>query len=134
MNNIKYFSIKEMTKSNTATAKGIDNTPDQTITDNLTKLIEAVLDPLREWYGKPIIVNSGYRCEALNKAIGGAKSSQHMLGEAADITVGSKEENEKLFDYIKDNLEFDQLINESDFSWVHVSYREGRLRKQVLEL
>ena len=82
---------------------------------------------MREWYGKPIIVNSGYRCEALNKAIGGAKSSQHMLGEAADITVGSKEENEKLFDYIKDNLEFDQLINESDFSWVHVSYREGRL-------
>lgn len=123
-----------MTKSNTATAKGIDNTPDQTVTNNLTKLIEAVLDPLREWYGKPIIVNSGYRCEALNKAIGGAKSSQHMLGEAADITVGSKEENEKLFDYIKDNLEFDQLINESDFSWVHVSYREGRLRKQVLEL
>lgn len=98
---MKYFSIKEMTKSNTATAKGIDNTPDQTITDNLTKLIEAVLDPLREWYGKPIIVNSGYRCEALNKAIGGAKSSQHMLGEAADITVGSKEENEKLFDYIR---------------------------------
>lgn len=131
---MKYFSIKEMTKSNTATAKGIDNTPDQTITDNLTKLIEAVLDPLREWYSKPIIVNSGYRCEALNKAIGGTKSSQHMLGEAADITVGSKEENEKLFDYIKDNLEFDQLINESDFSWVHVSYREGRLRKQVLEL
>lgn len=131
---MKYFSIKEMTKSNTATAKGIDNTPDQTITDNLTKLIEAVLDPLREWYGKSIIVNSGYRCEALNKAIGGAKSSQHMLGEAADITVGSKEENEKLFDYIKDNLEFDQLINESDFSWVHVSYREGRLRKQVLAL
>lgn len=131
---MEYFSIKEMTKSNTATAKGIDNTPDQTITDNLTKLIEAVLDPLREWYGKPIIVNSGYRCEALNKAIGGAKSSQHMLGEAADITAGSKEENEELFNYIKDNLEFDQLINESDFSWVHVSYREGRLRKQVLEL
>lgn len=131
---MKYFSIKEMTKSNTATARGIDNTPDQTITDNLTKLIEAVLDPLREWYGKPIIVNSGYRCEALNKAIGGAKSSQHMLGEAADITAGSKEENEELFNYIKDNLEFDQLINESDFSWVHVSYREGRLRKQVLEL
>lgn len=131
---MKYFSIKEMTKSNTATAKGIDNTPDQTITDNLTKLIEAVLDPLREWYGKPIIVNSGYRCEALNKAIGGAKSSQHMLGEAADITAGSKEENEELFNYIKDNLEFDQLINESDFSWVHVSYREGRLRKQVLAL
>lgn len=131
---MKYFTIEEMTKSSTATAKGIDNTPSEEEVLKLQKLIEAVLDPLREWYGKPIKVNSGYRCEALNKAIGGAKSSQHMLGEAADITVGSKEENEKLFDYIKDNLEFDQLINESDFSWVHVSYREGRLRKQVLEL
>lgn len=131
---MKYFTIEEMTKSSTAKAKDIDNTPPQEILAKLQKLIEAVLDPLREWYGKPIIVNSGYRCEALNKAIGGAKSSQHMLGEAADITVGSKEENEKLFDYIKDNLEFDQLINESDFSWIHVSYREGRLRKQVLVL
>lgn len=131
---MKYFTIEEMTKSSTAKANGIDNTPSEEEVLKLQKLIEAVLDPLREWYGKPIKVNSGYRCEALNKAIGGAKSSQHMLGEAADITVGSKEENEKLFDYIKDNLEFDQLINESDFSWVHVSYREGRLRKQVLEL
>lgn len=131
---MKYFTIEEMTKSSTAKANGIDNTPSEEGVLKLQKLIEAVLDPLREWYGKPIKVNSGYRCEALNKAIGGAKSSQHMLGEAADITVGSKEENEKLFDYIKDNLEFDQLINESDFSWVHVSYREGRLRKQVLEL
>lgn len=131
---MKYFTIEEMTKSSTAKANGIDNTPSEEGVLKLQKLIEAVLDPLREWYGKPIIVNSGYRCEALNKAIGGAKSSQHMLGEAADITVGSKEENEKLFDYIKDNLEFDQLINESDFSWVHVSYREGRLRKQVLAL
>lgn len=131
---MKYFTIEEMTKSSTAKANGIDNTPSEEGVLKLQKLIETVLDPLREWYGKPIIVNSGYRCEALNKAIGGAKSSQHMLGEAADITVGSKEENEKLFNYIKDNLEFDQLINESDFSWVHVSYREGRLRKQVLEL
>lgn len=131
---MKYFTIEEMTKSSTATAKGIDNTPSEEGVLKLQKLIDAVLDPLREWYGKPIKVNSGYRCEALNKAIGGAKSSQHMLGEAADITAGSKEENEKLFNYIKDNLEFDQLINESDFSWVHVSYREGRLRKQVLAL
>lgn len=131
---MKYFTIEEMTKSSTAKANGIDNTPSEEGVLKLQKLIEAVLDPLREWYGKPIKVNSGYRCEALNKAIGGAKSSQHMLGEAADITVGSKEKNEELFNYIKDNLEFDQLINESDFSWVHVSYREGRLRKQVLEL
>lgn len=132
---MKYFTIEEMTKSSTATAKHIDNTPNQTAIDNLTKLIEIVLDPLREWYGKPIRVNSGYRCEALNKAVGSkAKNSQHLYGEAADITAGSKAENEKLFNYIKDNLPFDQLINESDFSWVHVSYREGRLRKQVLAL
>lgn len=131
---MKYFTIEEMTRSSTAKANGIDNTPSEEGVLKLQKLIEAVLDPLREWYGKPIKINSGYRCEALNKAIGGAKSSQHMLGEAADITVGSKEENKKLFDYIKDNLEFDQLINESNFSWVHVSYREGRLRKQVLAL
>ena len=124
-----------MTKSSTATAKHIDNTPNQTAIDNLTKLIEIVLDPLREWYGKPIRVNSGYRCEALNEAVGSkAKKSQHLYGEAADITAGSKTENEKLFYYIKDNLPFDQLINESNFSWVHVSYREGRLRKQVLAL
>ena len=132
---MKYFTIEETIKSSTATAKRIDNTPNQTVIDSLTKLIEAVLDPLREWYGKPIRVNSGYRCKALNKAVGSkAKNSQHLYGEAADITAGSKEENEKLFNYIKDNLEFDQLINESDFSWVHVSYREGRLRKQVLAL
>lgn len=132
---MKYFTIEEMIKSSTATAKRIDNTPNQTVIDSLTKLIEAVLDPLREWYGKPIRVNSGYRCKALNKAVGSkTKKSQHLYGEAADITVGSKTENEKLFNYIKDNLPFDQLINESNFSWVHVSYREGRLRKQVLAL
>ena len=132
---MKYFTIEEMIKSSTATAKRIDNTPNQTVIDSLTKLIEAVLDPLREWYGKPIRVNSGYRCEALNKAVGSkAKKSQHLYGEAADITVGTKKGNKKLFEYIKDNLPFDQLINESNFSWVHVSYREGRLRKQVLAL
>lgn len=132
---MKYFTIEDMTKSSTATAKGIDNTPSKDIEAKLQKLIEAVLDLLREWYGKPIRVNSGYRCEALNEAIGSkANNSQHLYGEAADITAGSKEENKKLFEYIKDNLPFDQLINESDFSWIHVSYREGRLRKQVLAL
>lgn len=131
---MKYFTIKEMTKSSTAKANGIDNTPSDEGVLKLQKLIEAVLDPLREWYGKPIKVNSGYRCEALNKAVGGSDTSQHRLGEAADITVGTKKGNKKLFEYIKDNLPFDQLINESNFSWVHVSYREGRLRKQVLAL
>lgn len=132
---MKHFTIEEMTESSTAKAKDIDNTPSQEILAKLQKLIEAILDPLREWYGKPIRVNSGYRCEALNKVVGSkANNSQHLYGEAADITAGSKEENKKLFEYIKDNLPFDQLINESDFSWIHVSYREGRLRKQVLAL
>lgn len=131
---MRYFTIAELIKSETADKKAIDNRLPKELLPNAQALVDNVLDPLRKAYGKPITVTSGYRCPALNKAVGGAKSSQHMLGEAADITVGSKEENEKLFDYIKDNLEFDQLINESDFSWVHVSYREGRLRKQVLEL
>ena len=131
---MKYFTIKEMAKSSTAKANGIDNTPSDEEIAKLQKLIEVVLDPLREWYGKPIRVNSGFRCEALNEAVGGSDTSQHRLGEAADITVGTKKGNKKLFEYIKDNLPFDQLINESNFSWVHVSYREGRLRKQVLAL
>ena len=85
-------------------------------------------------YGKPIVVTSGYRSKAVNNSVNGATSSQHALGEAADISIGSKEENKKLFNLIKDNLPFDQLINEYDYSWVHVSYREGRLRKQILNI
>lgn len=131
---MKYFSIEELTKSNTAKSKGIDNTPTQDIKNNLQKLIEAVLDPLREWYGKPIIVSSGYRCRALNEVVGGASNSQHTLGMAADLDVGNKEENKKLFNYIKDNLEFDQLIDEKDLAWVHVSYNENKNRNQVLYL
>lgn len=131
---MKYFSIEELTKSNTAKSKGIDNTPTQDVIDNLTKLIETVLDPLREQYGKPIIVSSGYRCRALNEVVGGASNSQHTLGMAADLDVGNKEENKKLFNYIKDNLEFDQLIDEKDLAWVHVSYNENKNRNQVLYL
>ena len=94
-----------------------------------------MLDPLREWYGKPVTVNSGYRCPQLNRMVGGAASSQHLKGEAADITAGSKEENRKLFDYIKSHLPFDQLIDEKNYSWVHVSYkRDGNNRKQILKL
>ena len=131
---MKYFNIKELTESATVTAKKLDNTPTEQAEKNLITLVEKVLDPLRELYGKPIIVNSGYRSPEVNKAVKGAKTSQHVLGEAADITAGSKEENKKLFELIRDNFEFDQLINENDYSWIHVSYREGRLRKQILKL
>lgn len=129
---MKYFTIKELTKSATAVAKKLDNTPTAEAEANLITLVDKVLDPLREIYGKPITVTSGYRSPEVNRSVNGATSSQHALGEAADISVGSKEENKKLFDIIKEQLPFDQLINEYDYSWVHVSYRENRLRKQIL--
>lgn len=131
---MKYFTIKELCKSTTAISKNIDNSPNSEITKNLEQLVDIILDPLREKYGKPIKVNSGYRCEALNKAVGGSKTSQHRYGQAADITGGSKEENEKLFDLaIQLNLPFDQLIDESKFSWIHISYT-NKPRKQILHL
>lgn len=129
-----YFTLQELTKSNTAIAKKLDNTPDEQAIKNLNTLVDNVLDPLRKLYGKPIIVTSGYRSPEVNRSVNGATSSQHALGEAVDISVGSKEENKKLFSLIKDNLPFDQLINEHDYSWVHVSYREERLRKQILNI
>ena len=132
---MKYFTIEELTRSDTAKVKGIENTPTQEAKEKLVTLIENVLNPLREMYGKPITVNSGYRCPKLNAAVGGAKNSHHMRGEAADITAGSKEENRKVFELIRDNLPFDQLINESDYSWVHVSYvSPEKNRKQTLNL
>lgn len=129
-----YFTLKELTRSSAAEANKLDNTPDEQAIKNLNALVDNVLDPLRKLYGKPIIVTSGYRSPEVNKAVNGASSSQHRLGEAADITVKSKGENKKLFNLIKDNLPFDQLINEHNYSWVHVSYRDGRLRKQILNI
>lgn len=131
---MKYFTLKELTRSSTAEAEKLDNTPDKTAEANLTKLVDNVLDPLREMYGKPIIITSGYRSPEVNKIVKGAKTSQHKLGEAADISGGSKEENKKLFNLIKDNLDYDQLINEYDYSWIHVSYRKGRLRKEIKKI
>lgn len=132
---MKYFTMRELTRSATAEAKGIDNTPTTEAAVRLTTLVTHVLDPLREMYGRPITVNSGYRCPQLNSAVGGAKTSQHMRGEAADITAGSKEENRKLFELIRERLPFDQLINESDYSWVHISYvSPEKNRKQTLNL
>nr|DAK61217.1 MAG TPA: peptidase [Caudoviricetes sp.] len=131
---MKYFTIKELSHSDTALLRGIDNYPTAEAISNLTKLVNNVLDPLREKYGKPIRVSSGYRSAVLNRSVNGATSSQHRLGEAADITAGSKEENKKLFEIIKKELSYDQLIDEKNFSWVHVSYREGRNRKQTLKL
>jgi uncharacterized protein YcbK (DUF882 family) len=129
---MKYFTIKELTASTTATKYGIDNTPDAEITKCLTALVDNILDPLREAYGRPITINSGYRCAALNTKVGGSKTSQHMMGQAADISIGSVEGNKKLFELIqKLNLPFDQLIDEYGYKWVHVSYGP-RNRKKII--
>ena len=131
---MKYFTIKELCKSSTATQKGIDNTPNSEIVSNLEQLVDKVLDPLREEFGEPIIVNSGYRSPALNKAVKGAANSQHVSGQAADITTGSKFGNKRLFILAqKLDLPFDQLIDESNYSWIHISH-SPRNRKQVLHL
>lgn len=131
---MKYFTIKELCKSSTATQRGIDNTPNSEIVSNLEQLVDIILDPLREKYGKPIRVNSGYRCEKLNKAVGGSNTSQHRYGLAADITAGSRLENKNLFILAQQlNLPFDQLIDEKNYSWIHISFSK-KPRKQILHL
>lgn len=122
---MKYFTLKELCKSETARRKGIDNTPGPEEESNLHALVDNILDPLRGAWGKPIVVTSGYRCPALNKAVGGAASSQHMKGQAADIEAysRSKADNKTLFELLRKlGLPFDQLINEFDYDWIHVSF------------
>jgi zinc D-Ala-D-Ala carboxypeptidase len=133
------FSLEEMTKSQTGERKKIDNTPTQTEIDNLKLLCENVLEKIRAHFKSPIMVNSGFRGPKLNKAIGGAKNSQHMSGQAADIEIPGFD-NKSVFDWIKDNLEFDQLILEfhkpgiPDSGWVHVSWNSKGNKKQVLKI
>lgn len=126
----KYFTLSELTTTNT----GIENNPVRNEIDNLKLLVVNVLDPLRELYGKPIIVKSGYRSPLVNSKVGGANNSDHMKGMAADISAGSKRENKIIFEIIKNNFEWRQLINEYDFSWVHVSYNIKDNKKQILTI
>lgn len=122
----KYFTIAEMTKSDTAGRLGISNLPPKELLPNVENLIKKVLDPLREWYGKPVYINSGYRCEELNKAVGGVSNSFHLTGCAADIDARDDTENEKLFAYIKTHLPFTELGWEGGGAWVHVAIVKGR--------
>lgn len=134
---MKYFTMTELTSSPTAKRKGIDNTPDAKTKAALSALVANVLDPLREKYGKPIVVSSGYRCPKLNKAVGGVARSQHTKGEAADIRCvsDSRAENKRLFDLIvASGLPFDQLIDEYGYDWVHVSFKDGANRRQILHV
>lgn len=129
----KNITLQEAIFSATATRLKIDNTPPPEILVQMKLVANTCFEPLREWYGKPIRINSFYRSRALNKAVGSkSKTSQHMLGQAIDISAGSKIENKKLFDFCESNLDYDQLINEYDFSWVHISYKSQGNRKQIL--
>ena len=133
------FALAEFTKSATAEREGIDNTPDEDsdVFKNLRYLAENILQPIRDHFGKPVRLNSGYRGPELNACVGGSKRSQHCKGEAADIEIMGMS-NRLLAKWIRDNLQFDQLILEGhkvgdpNSGWVHVSYRRHDQRKDVL--
>jgi len=132
------LTLKEVSKSLTATRRGIDNEPKGEHLTALINLANNVFQPIRDHFGKPIFVSSGYRSPELNKAIGGSKTSQHCKGEAIDIDNDAREypSNADIFWYIYDHLDFDQMIwefgDDKNPSWVHVSYKSEGNRKQVL--
>lgn len=135
----KHLSLGEVSRSETAKRKGISNTPSGEHLENFKKLAENIFEPIREHFGVPIHISSGYRSKELNSAIGGSLSSQHCQGEAIDIDMdGTSITNAQIFNYIKSNLNFDQLIwefgTDSNPDWVHVSYEStGKQRKQILK-
>lgn len=135
----EHFSLSEFEASDTAKQYGITNQADQQSIANLMALCVAVLEPLRQWFGAPITIGSGYRCPRLNAIVGGVNNSQHLTGQAADLcTDGNISMGKVWFNYIKNHLTFDQLIWEKNTKtgsyWVHVSYNaQGRNRKQVID-
>lgn len=129
----KHLSFEEATHSDTADSLGIiNNNPNLSVIDNMKLLAENVFEPIREHFNVPINVSSVFRSLNLNNAIHGAITSQHCSGQAMDIN-NKKPSNKEVFDYIKKNLEFDQLINEHDYSWIHVSFSKDKNRKQILK-
>ena len=135
----KNLSLAEVMRSETAKRKGISNMPTLEHIENFKLLAENVFQPIREHFGVPIHISSGYRSKALNTAVGGSLSSQHCSGEAIDIDMdGTSVTNAQIFNYIKDNLNFDQMIwefgTDTNPDWVHVSYEStGKQRKQILK-
>ena len=135
------FTYEELRRSDVAKRRGINNSPrtkeeEKRVIENLKALCMEVLQPLRDFLGKPVVISSGYRCAELNKAVGGVRNSQHMKGEAADIHVENTEHLLKIMHFIMDETDFDQVIwerNRAGTQWVHVSYkREGVNRHQVV--
>ena len=131
----EHFTLSELVRSETATNRHIDNTPSPDVVDNLRNLCSNVLEPARVAFGASIYITSGYRCPALNKAVGGKPTSQHLRGEAADLQVRSVENLRKLYNAIKDHGVFDQLLFESNgvTKWIHVSYKQGGNRRQAID-
>lgn len=130
MNLSKNLTLAEACKTNSK----FDNTPGKAEIENLKLVAEKIFQPCRDHFDQPLMVNSGYRSTAVNRAIGGAPTSQHLTGQALDLDFEYAPDNKKLFDYIRENLEFDQLINENNYSWIHVSYSKTNNRKEVLEM
>ena len=133
-----HISLKEATRSNTAQRLGIDNFPNSYIISKMQLTANKIFEPLREYVECPIYISSFYRSPELNTAIGGSKNSQHCKGEAIDLDdVYSKVKNKVFFDYIKENLDFDQLIwefgDDENPAWVHVSYKEKGNRNRILK-
>ena len=127
---MNHFTLSELKKSVTADKLGINNNIPLSIIPNLEILINQVLNPIAEYMDKPIFVNSGYRCPLLNKAVGGVAGSQHVLGQAADITTRSRENDLIMERYIEENLVFDQMIVYKNF--IHISYKTMGNRKQII--
>ena len=136
----KNFSYDELIASATAKRLGLDNTPSPEEKERLRELAIKILQPIRDKWRSPIIVNSAYRSEQVNKAVGGAPTSQHRLGEAADIKVGGKDRNKKLFKCIynmiaKGEIKVGQLIDEYNYQWIHVSLpRKNKENNQILHI
>jgi hypothetical protein len=129
-----HFTLAEFTRSESAKRHGVSNQPTPEHIQNIKILCERVLEPIRMKFG-PLILSSGYRSKVLNHYIGGSLKSQHCEGKAADLDMDGVDgvTNKEIFEYIKNELEFDQLINEFNYSWIHVSYNLGKNRKQVLD-
>ena len=130
-----HFKLSEFIKSSTATVRKIDNTPSQEVISNLQVLCQNVLEPLREYFNCPIIIGSGYRSPALNKAVGGVANSQHMTGEACDIHIPDEATGKRWFVWLMDNVPFHQLIWEkstpsSTDHWIHVAFKRTGINKQ----
>ena len=140
MSSYKYFTLAEFLRSDTAKKKNIDNTPTFEVVERLDELVDKFLDPLRAAYGMPIKISSGYRCPALNKAVGGAATSVHMIGYAADMQVGGS--FNKFRDFVvewvkKSGVKFDQLLLEKNTKtgakWIHIGLKNnsGQQRGQI---